>query len=480
MKEIISGTTFNSEQTMLRGEMFNVLGVVGREKHFRYRIIGASPSWKSELVGRLNIGHNKPVVLEAIELERMLTVEGEIRNSLNSIGIEDGFVIINSIDKMSDYQNIYKILSEIDHDNVICFTDSSSYSLPYREGTFTHTSRVSIMAKAYQFEFFVAKMLKLYFKNIVSFPTARENYDLKIDDNSVEIKYILDGKIRMQNIDAVIKQFSRKETTRALLVTNGYFGGESELDRINERISPYNIEIISLNHLLYFAEETDIELIKELNEYLSFSTTNIVRYNPSAIFEKLGLKPIKKLLNPPYKIAESKIKSGKKDFKKYEEYCRSIIEFLFGDSVQMTNKRNVNANLAEADAIAKLKCEDTLTGFWKLIYDRFRTNYVVFEMKNYSKPISQNNIYVTEKYLYDTALRNVAIVFTRKGADAGAFKALEGCLREHGKLFIVLDDGDINNLIDIKMKNLKQAELNETPSTYLLQKVDDLLVNLGK
>lgn len=37
--------------------------------------------------------------------------------------------------------------------------------------------------------------------------------------------------------------------------------------------------------------------------------------------------------------------------------------------------------------------------------------------KNYREPISPNLIYITEKYLFPVALRNVALIIFRKGFD---------------------------------------------------------------
>ena len=91
-----------------------------------------------------------------------------------------------------------------------------------------------------------------------------------------------------------------------------------------------------------------------------------------------------------------------------------------------------------------------------------------FEYKNYREPISQNLIYITEKYLFP-----VAFIISRKGFDLNAQKAALGCLRESGKLIISIDEEDL-----IKMVSLK--EKGEEPSDYLLDKVEDLLMLVSK
>ena len=87
--------------------------------------------------------------------------------------------------------------------------------------------------------------------------------------------------------------------------------------------------------------------------------------------------------------------------------------------------------------------------------------------------ITQKEIYTTEKYLYEKALRKVAIIISRKGSDESAKKAARGSLRELGKLIVCLSDEDVNKLID--MKNNK-----EEPADYLEALLDDMLMDLEK
>ena len=51
--------------------------------------------------------------------------------------------------------------------------------------------------------------------------------------------------------------------------------------------------------------------------------------------------------------------------------------------------------------------------FWRILIEHYNTRFIVFEYKNYSEELKQNNIVITEKYLFNSALRNVAIVISR-------------------------------------------------------------------
>ena len=103
-----------------------------------------------------------------------------------------------------------------------------------------------------------------------------------------------------------------------------------------------------------------------------------------------------------------------------------------------------------------------------------RNMHIVFEFKNYEDKITQKEIYTTEKYLYAKALRSVAIIVSRKGADENALAAAKGCLRESGKLILCLSDEDLKELLRIKEKD-------EQPTAEFFEAMlDDLLIHLEK
>ena len=62
------------------------------------------------------------------------------------------------------------------------------------------------------------------------------------------------------------------------------------------------------------------------------------------------------------------------------------------------------------DLLCGLKGSST---FWRILIEHYNSRFIVFEYKNYKEEINQNNIFVTEKYLFNSALRNVAIIISR-------------------------------------------------------------------
>lgn len=77
------------------------------------------------------------------------------------------------------------------------------------------------------------------------------------------------------------------------------------------------------------------------------------------------------------------------------------------------------------------------------------------------------------EYLYHAALRNVAVIISRKGFSENAKIAADGCLKENGKLIMDITDGDLINMINIKKDG-------EEPADYLLSMLEDRLMSIGK
>jgi hypothetical protein len=108
-----------------------------------------------------------------------------------------------------------------------------------------------------------------------------------------------------------------------------------------------------------------------------------------------------------------------------------------------------------------------------MIKERFHSQYVIFECKNYKDPIRQGEIYTTEKYLFQKALRSVAFIVAPSPAHESALAAARGALREHGKLIISLSVDDI-----CKMLALKDA--TQDYNGFLFDKIDNMLMKLER
>lgn len=219
------------------------------------------------------------------------------------------------------------------------------------------------------------------------------------------------------------------------------------------------------------------ELKNELISILNYSVENIEPERPEPfIFEESSQMEN----TDPESVADSYIaqlkvlETGSAAFKKYEELCVSILKYILGEYLTLwEQQKTTEENLYRFDMCCKIK-NGVTQDFFDTICKYFSTKYIVFEFKNYEKPITQREIYTTEKYLYEKALRKVAIIISRKGADKHAKMATRGSLRESGKLIICLSDEDLKAMLQIK----KEGE--KTTGGYLEDILDDMLMRLEK
>jgi len=144
----------------------------------------------------------------------------------------------------------------------------------------------------------------------------------------------------------------------------------------------------------------------------------------------------------------------------------SFLENLNGWNEQLRTDDELN----RFDLICRVKQGNE---FWELLINEFKSRYVVFEFKNYAKQINQTQIYTTEKYLFQTALRNVGFIISREGASVNAVKSAKGILRETGKLIVNLTSNDLRKMLEMK-------DSGNEPSDYLFGIVDKFLLELEK
>ena len=290
----------------------------------------------------------------------------------------------------------------------------------------------------------------------------------------VEVKSYRSRYAPIQALESAIKRLNsivdNQANSKGLLITLSEVPDEFK----QQVLSDYQIAIWDIANVLYYSM-SDAELLKDLHLLTYFSISDIVptkpfglhpRYNVSSVNIDRGMDEsivLKQRLN--------KCKYGKQFSTEYENICFDIITYLFPhEFFIISNQHRTNDSLFRMDLICSLKGE---SAFWNFLVRHFNTRYVVFEFKNYSDSLDQNLIFITEKYLFNAALRNVAIMISRKGFSKNATSASLGCLKESGKLIIDLTDADLETML------AKKAE-GADPSDYLLEKLDHLLMSISK
>ena len=278
-----------------------------------------------------------------------------------------------------------------------------------------------------------------------------------------EIKYALTS--RAKNLLERLSEL--KEIGIPVVVIAEELSGEDKKALFEE----YGVRIWDVANLLWLFEEYP-DIKNEFVAFLEDSTDHIRPEKPDIeILQKLTETKTSEL---DFKERLLKIIPGNKQFREYETICTEILKYVLGEYLTLWEEQETsNDGLYRFDLCCKIK-NGANQDFFDTIKHYFNTKYIVFEFKNYKDKITQEEIYTTEKYLYEKALRKVAIIISRFGADDHALKAAKGALRETGKLIICLSDNSLLEMIDIKTRG------EQEPAEFLGAILDDILVHLEK
>ncbi|MCQ8545330.1 MULTISPECIES: hypothetical protein [Klebsiella pneumoniae complex] len=201
--------------------------------------------------------------------------------------------------------------------------------------------------------------------------------------------------------------------------------------------------------------------------------------NISLDFNSISLEKIQKVNEEYSSEILNKSKRLKKDLEEtplgdgpsYEKICKEILRFIFEPQLSGWHSQlSTFDSLYRYDLVCRVKSD---TDMWSFIINEMKSRYVVFEFKNYSDPIGQQQILTTEKYLSPKSFRSVAFIISRRNISKSAEMMCQGAMREHGKLIINLCDNDL-----VAMMN-KKVEILE-PSDYLFSLVDNFLLGLTR
>lgn len=253
----------------------------------------------------------------------------------------------------------------------------------------------------------------------------------------------------------------------------------------DEIYNRYRIIVLDIDNLVFYSKDNSM-LLKQLSQVTYFPIDHIEgqisnEVSESQIFE-FSYDSQKQILEDQDETSLlvqglKNCKPGKEFSLEYEEICEKIIRVLFETNYfnKLVNQHKTQDSHFRMDLIGSLKTnqsnDESMHPLWQMFVQHYNTHFIVFEFKNYEEEIDQNLIYITEKYLFNATLRNVAFIISRKGFSNSAKFAAEGCLKENGKLIIDINDNDLIEMI--KLKSDKAAD-------YLLDKVEEFLMGISK
>lgn len=427
-----------------------------------------------DLIGTITLAKQSNFIEAGINfatVQSILKVDSKINISLYDI------IILGSVSRF--YQKLNILLA----DKITIGNLGKNGSLcSNEEVVYVYTPKDHMRAYSYEVELFCAKVLEQY--GAVNQEVHLDHYDadiiLETNDKQflIEIKAYRDKNIGKEMLERAAAQifkshFNKEKYTPCIMC----FAKVEE--SIKEYFSNNGVEIWDISTIIYLCGNSSY-LLSELSR-LSFH--DISEITPTSISLLVKKDDLNELIDEIECSDEDIVKHLKKELQecpygkknkadqKFEQICKQILYYLFETEFsQLSSQHKTKDKLFRMDFLCAFK---GLSDFWKLLMVHYNTRFVVFECKNYKEKISQNLIYITEKYLFDSALRNVAFIISRKGFDAHANDASLGCLKENGKLIIDLTDDDLINMIN------KKGEGGE-PSEYLLFKLEQTLMSIGK
>ena len=331
-------------------------------------------------------------------------------------------------------------------------------------------------AKSLAFECFAAELFRSNNYTVISEYNIDNKYvDIVLFRNDImdyvcEIKYFSNIDVSPYILKKAVCQLQTVSlnSSKKMLIINSICDNNTKKNIFEET----GVLIFDLRNILYYVD-IESNLYRDLLGILEFSISDVEPEETIVDLIKSNIKIKKELKKMDWSNKFAVVRKGKKSFRQYEELCVEALKLVLSDYLDIwEQQQNSSDDLFRFDLICKIK-KNIDDDFFTTLNKYFNTKYVVFEFKNYNEKITLREINTTEKYLYDKALRNVAIIVSREGVSENADKAIKGSLREQGKLIISLTDFDLLDMIDMYY-NCDNA------TDFLASKLDKLLIELEK
>lgn len=338
---------------------------------------------------------------------------------------------------------------------------------------------VSSMDKsAQQFEQLVTDLLRANQFTVTDVTNLRVSFDFKVtlaqDEWAVEVKYYRTKRAQPSLIEkaaaALLDSAKATNFTKAMLVISSYLDPELR-ESLEKKFNILFVDRVDLSIWSNQAPHLVDPLAALLEEAPSSGGSKAARINPSVSFVGTIAPPAGSNEGADLCQELRALGKGKKYWKAYENLCGRILRYLFPNDLSGWHaQKRTDDGLNRYDLICRLS---PTTDFWNFVDNQLASRYVLFEFKNYNKPIKQGQILTTEKYLLPLALRRLGIVFCRKGADQSAQLTVAGAMRESGKMMLVLEDENVCELLHAK-------DHGDDPSDHLFRLSDDFLMALNR
>lgn len=165
-----------------------------------------------------------------------------------------------------------------------------------------------------------------------------------------------------------------------------------------------------------------------------------------------------------------KCPSGKDCWGKYEKLVKRILELLFCPPL--------NLPLAQCGDASKQNRRDYIlpnysreNDYWEFLRNKYSAEYIVIDAKNSGKHIKKSDVLQIANYLKKDGTGLFGIIISRKGSNTSSEYAIREAWRYEGKMIVVLNDTDVEEMLLAKKDGAD-------PATLILKKIEDFRLSI--
>lgn len=156
----------------------------------------------------------------------------------------------------------------------------------------------------------------------------------------------------------------------------------------------------------------------------------------------------------------------------------AVYEKLIGKLLERLFCPPLNIPLPQHNDISKKNRRDYIlpnysrkNDSWEFLRNRYSADYIVVDAKNSGKYVKKEDVLQIANYLKKDGTGLFGIIFSRKGANASSEYAVREMWRYEGKMIVILNDTDVEEMLLAKKNGTDPAEL-------ILKKIEDFRLSI--
>jgi hypothetical protein len=160
---------------------------------------------------------------------------------------------------------------------------------------------------------------------------------------------------------------------------------------------------------------------------------------------------------------------GRRDWAIYQRLCGDIFQYAFCPPLETPiSERSNRSGVNRRDYILP---NYATNGFWRFARAKYGADHVVVDAKNNATPLKKESVLQMANYLNEWGCGLFGILATRLGAARSAIEVVREQWIMHKKLILVLDDGDITQILEMKGTKSK-------PEYLIQQRIEDFRLSI--